>query len=392
MDPVIITFLATGVIVFIGFLGDALFRRYKIPDILILILIGVLLGPILNIFNRNMISTSISSIFIALALVMILFDCGLNLNFKKVVRESPKALSLALLGALLSIIFVSLFVKFILNWSWLYAILLGAIVAGSSSSIVIPLVSRMRIPQRVRTLLSLESAFTDVFVVIIGITVLELIINSTYDVIYLGAKEITAAFSIGAMFGILFGLIWIKVLSKIEKSKYQEILTLSYLLLIYAITEFLGGSGAMFALFFGLVLGNGFNIGKIFEMKSVTSVNTGMKRFHSELAFFIRTFLFVYMGLILTFTSFEPIIYAFVISIILLIARFIAVRVISMKDNVLKIHKGIMSGMLARGLSAAVVSQMVANSGIQNALIFPEITIFVILITVSISAVASVLS
>ncbi len=392
MDPVIITFLATGIIVFIGFLGDALFRRYRIPDILILILIGVLLGPILHIFNRDMVSTSISNIFIALALVMILFDCGLNLNFKKVVKESPKALSLALLGALLSIIFVSIFVKFVLGWSWLYAILLGAIVAGSSSSIVIPLVSRMKLPQRVRTLLSLESAFTDVFVVIIGITVLELIINSTYDVIYLGAKEITAAFSIGAMFGILFGLIWIKVLSKIEKSKYQEILTLSYLLLIYAITEFLGGSGAMFALFFGLVLGNGFNIGKIFEMKSATSVNTGMKRFHSELAFFIRTFLFVYMGLILTFTSFEPVIYAFVISVILLVARFIAVRIISIKDNVLKIHKGVMSGMLARGLSAAVVSQMVANSGIQNALIFPEITIFVILITVSVSAVASVLS
>ncbi len=389
MDPVITVFSVIGAIVFIGFLGDILFKKYRIPDILILILIGALLGPVFHIFDGNLISTEVSSVFIALALVMILFDCGLNLNFRKVIEESPKAITLAITGVFLSILFVSLFAKFILGWRWVYSILLGAILAGSSSSIIIPLVSRLKVPQRVKTLLSLESAFTDVFVVIIGITVLELIVNSTYNAIYIGAKEITAAFSIGAIFGILFGLIWIKILRKIDDSPYQEILTLSFVLLIYALTEFLGGSGAMFALFFGLVLGNGFNIGKIFEMKSVTSASTVMKKFHAEIAFFVRTFFFVYMGLTLTFTSFEPLFYAIVISLVLLLARFIAVKLVSMKDRVLRLHSKVMSGMMARGLSAAVVSQMVANAGIANGAMYQEITIFVILITVSISAIAS---
>ncbi len=389
MDPVIITFLATGIIVLIGFIGDILFKRYRIPDILILILVGLLLGPIFGIFNIKMISTAVSNIFIALALVMILFDCGLNLNFKKVIKESPKAFSLAVLGATFSIIFVSIFAKFVMDFDWLYSVLLGSIIAGSSSSIVIPLVSRLKLPARIRTLLELESAFTDVFVVIIGITLLELVVNSEYNVFYTAAKEITAAFSIGAMFGILFGLIWIKVLKSIQKTQYQEILTLSFLLLIYALTELLGGSGAMFALFFGLVLGNGFNFGKIFEMSGAISASSIMKKFHAELTFFVRTFLFVYMGLIITFNSLNPLIYATIISLILLFARYLAVKIISFKDNVMKLHSKVLSGMLARGLSAAVVSQMVANSGIANAEIFPEITVFVILITVTISALAS---
>ena len=389
MDPVITAFLATGVIIFIGYFGDLLFRKYRIPDILILILVGALIGPVFHLLSVGEISGAISSIFVALALVMILFDGGLNLNFKKVIKESPKAATLAVLGATLSIIFVSIFARYIIHLDWIYAILLGSIVAGSSSSIIIPLVSRLRLPQRIRTLLSLESAFTDVFVVILGISVLQLIVTSNYNAIYIGAKQITAAFSVGAMFGILFGLLWIRVMKQIEKSKYAEIMTLGFLLLIYALTEFLGGSGAMFALFFGLVLGNGFNIGKMFEMKSAVSVNTVMRKFHAEIAFFIRTFFFVYMGMILVFNSFEPVIYAFGVSAILLFARWIVVKLISIKDNVMKVHSKVINGMLARGLSAAVVSQMVLSSGIQGAELFPQVTIYTILITVSISAIAS---
>ena len=389
MDPVVAAFLATGVIIFIGYFGDLLFKKYRIPDILILILVGALIGPLFHLLSVGEISGAISSIFVALALVMILFDGGLNLNFKKVIRESPKAATLAVLGATFSIIFVSIFAKYVMHLDWIYAILFGSIVAGSSSSIIIPIVSRLKLPQRIRTLLSLESAFTDVFVVILGISILQLIVTSNYNAIYIGAKQITAAFSVGAMFGILFGLLWIRVMRKIEKSQYAEIITLGFLLLIYALTEFLGGSGAMFALFFGLVLGNGFNIGKIFEMKSAVSVNTVMRKFHAEIAFFIRTFFFVYMGIILVFNSFEPVIYAIGISAILLFARWIAVKLISIKDNVMKVHSKIVNGMLARGLSAAVVSQMVLSSGIKGAELFPQVTIYVILITVSISAVAS---
>jgi hypothetical protein len=50
-------------------------------------------------------------------------------------------------------------------------------------------------------------------------------------------------------------------------------------------------------------------------------------------------------------------------------------------------HKGILTSMLARGLSAAVVAEIVSTSGITNARLYPEIVVVIIAATVVISAI-----
>ena len=38
-------FLAAGVVIFMGFISNYLFRRFKAPDVLILMVLGIVLGP-----------------------------------------------------------------------------------------------------------------------------------------------------------------------------------------------------------------------------------------------------------------------------------------------------------------------------------------------------------
>ncbi|MGB2825392.1 MAG: hypothetical protein WBC49_01990, partial [Thermoplasmata archaeon] len=46
MDQGTITaFLAIGSIIFIGFFGNAIFNKFRIPDVLILVLLGMIIGP-----------------------------------------------------------------------------------------------------------------------------------------------------------------------------------------------------------------------------------------------------------------------------------------------------------------------------------------------------------
>ena len=389
MDPTILSFSVAGAVLALGFIGDYFFRKYKIPDILILIFIGLLIGPIFHVVNPNIFSGALSQIFIALALVMILFNCGLNLSLNKVFEESPRAFTLASLGVFFSIILTAIFMKFVLGWDWMYGILLGTVIGGSSSSIVIPLISRTKTPSKIKTLLSLESAFTDIIVVILGITFLRLVISKDISAIYEASKEITAAFSIGAVFGLLVGLAWIKVLKYISWDQYQDIFTISILLLFYAISEVLGGSGAMFALFFGLILGNGVSISRFFRMKDTVSASSMMKRFQSEITFFVRTFFFVYMGMLFSFMEYNLIILGVIISFILLFGRWISVKIVSIRDKLIKKHSILVTGMLSRGLAAAVVAQMVFMSGIKHASAFPDLTLTVIMTTVIISAIIS---
>jgi cell volume regulation protein A len=94
-------FAGIGLIILLGFMGSLFFERTKIPDILILIFIGLLIGPILTEYtNFGLLDdpemkdtiTFFAPHFAALALVIILFDGGLNLHLEKTMRKMGIAL------------------------------------------------------------------------------------------------------------------------------------------------------------------------------------------------------------------------------------------------------------------------------------------------------------
>jgi cell volume regulation protein A len=90
-------FLVAAVIIILGFLGEEFFNRTSIPDSILLLLFGVLLGPIFQLFAHDEL-LAITPYFAALALIIILFDGGLNMDIREAVRNSPRALVLAITG------------------------------------------------------------------------------------------------------------------------------------------------------------------------------------------------------------------------------------------------------------------------------------------------------
>ncbi len=378
-------FALTGAIIILGFVGNYLFKRFKIPDILILMLFGFILGPFFNIINPEII-TPVSEIFISLALLTILFDGGLHLNLYKVFEESPKASLLAIFGVLMSMILTAGFTYFLFNWDILHGLLLGSIIGGSSSPIVISLIRKIKVPEKVITLLSLESALTDAITIILGITFIQLITSPMGANIQNVFGEIASAFSVGFVMGLILGIIWIRILRLIKGEIYEDILTLSIVILFYSLTQSLGGNGAIFALTFGIILGNGIQISKIFRMKNGVEASEIMKKFQAQITFFIRTFFFVYLGLIISFTEgFSILIYGIILTLILIVGRFSLVWLASIKSSFFKENEKIIGIMVPRGLSAAVLAQLIVISGIPNASIYLNMVIIVIVLTVIIS-------
>lgn len=85
-----IIFFAVGLIILIGFFSLLFFEKTKIPDVLILMSIGVLMGYGLKIVDPH-VFISFAPYAGALALIMILFEGGINLNFYRVLKELPEA-------------------------------------------------------------------------------------------------------------------------------------------------------------------------------------------------------------------------------------------------------------------------------------------------------------
>ncbi|MFP4117142.1 MAG: cation:proton antiporter [Candidatus Aenigmatarchaeota archaeon] len=164
-------------VVGIGFLGSYVFQKTRIPDILFLLLLGVLLGPALGIFQRELI-LQITPHISALALLMILFDGGLNLKADKVIGQVPRGTLLAVLGFTFSAAAVSGIAFFTIEGiTVLNSLLLGTVVGGVSSAIVIPVVSELEeFSKESRLTLDIESVITDPLCIIVALVLIDIIV------------------------------------------------------------------------------------------------------------------------------------------------------------------------------------------------------------------------
>jgi cell volume regulation protein A len=376
-----------GILLIIGFLADYLFRRTRFPDILILIALGYLIGPVFHIVNPSGIAPA-SQVIASLALVVILFNGGMDLEFAKVLSYAPRALILVVAGIGLSMAAAAAFAYYLMGWDFMDSLLLGAILGGTSPSIVMPLISRTKAPEQVCSTLSLESAFNGAIVIVMALVILEIMVTGqTGNTALVVAEKITLQILLGGLIGVIAGIVWLWALTLLEGETYDDILTLALAFLLYFAVESMNGSGVIFALTFGLMLGNGIEVARFLGIKRTVVIHELMKKFHSQMSFLIKTFFFVYLGLMITFTHYSPVLAGIAISLVLLLARYVAVLLSSIRSDILLENKGLLTTMLPRGLSAAVVAEIVVGSGIPNASVYPGIIMVVIVTTVVISAV-----
>ena len=168
----------TGLIILVGLAGELVFKRTGIPSVLFLMGFGVLLGPVFHLAEPTAVM-KLAPYFGTLALLIILFDGGINLHIMKVVSETPLALFYSLTVFSLTIVSIMGFYVWWMQGSWLHGLLLGSILGGTAAAIIIPVTSKMKsLRDPAKVLLSLDSAISEVFVVVIALALMgALIIN-----------------------------------------------------------------------------------------------------------------------------------------------------------------------------------------------------------------------
>ncbi|RPJ64002.1 MAG: hypothetical protein EHM12_00860 [Dehalococcoidia bacterium] len=375
-----------GALLIIGFLTDFLFRKTGFPDILILIALGYVLGPVFHIVDTTTI-TSAAQLVASLALIVIIFNGGIGFDISKVLSSAPRAILLVILGVAVSIAIIAAPAYLLFEWPLLDSILLGTVVGGTSSAIVIGLVSRAQVPPEISSLLSLESILNSPIVIVVALILIQAISAGEAGVELASIGQgIGTQIAVGFGIGIAAGFFWLWMLTLMKKEEYNDILNLAIVFLLYFAVEYLNGSGVVFALVFGLILGNGLTVGK-FKLEQTANALYMMRRFTSQVYFFVKTFFFIYLGLIITLD--QPMLVALGVGVglLLLLGRNIAVLLSSIGSDELLSHKWLLTTMIARGESAAVLIQMVIASKIKTADVYPNLVMSIILTTVIISAV-----
>ncbi len=384
--------VAFGVIILIAFLGHVIFQRTKMPDVILLILLGVLLGPLLPLVNPNWdpilnpeIFNQLLPLLGAVAIIIILFDGGLKLNIRDLFIGVAPATFLTLLGFTASMLMAAgILWQFGIIHDIKVALIFGAIVGGTSSVVVMPIIEKMTISRRARTIVGLESALTDVFVVVVAVS-LSIGVAAEQIEAQTFAQTIAANFAIGIALGAAIGFVWVRYLRMFTRRSYEYMLTLALLFLCYALTEYLGGSGAISVLAFGLVLGNSKKQDRLegAELEKAKAKHEKRHRWvpvftidlvnlHNEIVFFIRAFFFVALGVILDLSIFADPMFLLLSLVVLgglVAARLWAMTLVFWRSDLEQRDKTAIGFLMPRGLAAAALAAVpFATYGVTDAI------------------------
>ncbi|HEX9742492.1 MAG TPA: cation:proton antiporter [Nitrospiraceae bacterium] len=383
-----------GLVILIGLAGELLFKETGVPSVLFLIGLGVLFGPVLNLTNATHV-IALAPYFGTLALLIILFDGGLNMQLAKVMKETPVAILFTLAVFTATMLTTAAFYVWVLQGAWLHGLLLGAILGGTTGAIVIPVVSKLEsLREPVKVMLSLESAFTDVFVVVTALAIMNLLTGAGRA----GGmvSSLFHAFLDALLLAAVAGALWARLLAWLHGQALSYMLTLSAILVLYTIAEVIGANGAITILLFGLVLGNmetlvGRLAGPIRRMigyeldKAEFELDTFLKRLNEELSFLVRTFFYVLLGLILDFSAVTWMVAGAGIALFLigLGVRWVIVEGFGFaRGEWTDTERRMITSMLPRGVAAAVMAFLPSGAGIPGTDLFPLYALTVIALSV----------
>ena len=377
-----ILLLAASVVIILGVLGEAFFKKTGIPDILFLMVLGIIIGPVLGIIQPEAV-LEIVPYFAAVALIIIMFDGGLNLHIGKVLKTAHFAIILVIVGFALSVGIVAGLAHYGLGWEWIDSILLGTIVGGSSSIIVFGLVQKIRISDDAKSMLSFESALTDIFAVIIAFVLFEAALSGEFSLDLLGIT-IGKAVLVGLVLGFGVGIPWMFVISKLKNAQHSYMLTIGMVFLLFFLATSFGESGALTALVFGLMLGKKTYFSRLLKVKFPE--DTIDNSLHNQVTFLVRAFFFVFVGLLASFAQLEYVIFGVIAAIAIYIGRIIITKSVLVR-GFSKLDKKVTSVMIPRGLAAAVLATFPLSMGLPNAEAYPQIIFFVIFTSVLITTI-----
>lgn len=301
-------FVGIAALVFAGFAAGRFFERTRFPDIPILLGLGLLIGPVNRwLVDRGLGSESLARaldlqglqdaapFIVGLALVVLLFDSGMELDFRSVKRSIGPAAVHTLPIFLFTVLGVIVVAHLLFGMPVLLAGMLGVALVNVDQTVSAGILPHLRISDDLRTTYTVEMALYDLAAIPIIVALIEAAGGGSS--LTGGLPGFAALVSVSLALGFVGGLVWIYALRGLAGHPHSYMQTFAMTLVVYGASELLGGSGALSILLFGLVVGNRAWILKRFgHIRQVDHEHEKVQAFHDEIAFFVRTLYFLFLG------------------------------------------------------------------------------------------------
>ncbi|RSD29461.1 potassium/proton antiporter [Mesobacillus subterraneus] len=356
----------------IGVVTTRFSSRLGVPSLIFFILVGMVMGSdVLGIiyFDNAALTQTIGII----ALVVILFEGGLQTNWKDVRPVIAPSLSLATIGVLITSGIVAIAAKMILGLDWLESVLFGAIVGSTDAAAVFAVLKGQNISPKLGSTLEAESGSNDPMAVFLTVAMIELITIPDASILSL-IGSFFLQMGLGLVLGLIFGKAAVKALNSInlDSSGLYPVFATAFALLTYGITAFLNGSGLLAVYIAAIIIGN-----------AEIAYRHSIFRFSEGFAWMMQILMFVILGLLVfpseLFTA-AILIQGILISLILmLVARPVAVFISTFKLNYNQKERLFLSWAGLKGAVPIVLATFPLLAGIEGSHQIFNVVFFVVL-------------
>lgn len=364
--------LLGAILLIVGVITTKFSARLGVPALVLFIIVGMLFGSdgLGFIYFDNVKYAQLIGIF---ALVIILFEGGLQTKWPTVKSVLVPSLSLATLGVIITSSIVAFSAKLILDVTWLEAFLFGAIVGSTDAAAVFAVLKGQNIKARMGATLEAESGTNDPMAVFLTLSFIQLISASDPNYFTLVGNFLWQMSS-GLIIGLILGKLASNSINKInlDSSGLYPVFALAFALLTYSITALIGGSGLLAVYTAALIIGN-----------SELTYRQSIFRFNEGFAWMMQILMFTILGLLvfpLQLFQWDIMWKGLALSIVLMVvARPIAVFLSTIGMKYKLNEKIFLSWAGLRGAVPIVLATFPMIAGLPNSQLFFNVVFFVVL-------------
>jgi cell volume regulation protein A len=289
--PIGLYLMALGMVLAGGVLLSRVSAGFGMPALLAFLAIGMLVGEngIGIPFDNYRLGFDVS----ITALVLILFDGGLNTPVHMTRTALVPAIALATVGVVASAALVGLIVRLLFPFTWTESLLVGSIIASTDSAAVFSILGQagIQLKRRIGMLLELESGLNDPMAVLLVSTFTRSLQENRAVALPAAATNVIFALILGAAAGVTIGWLGSRLvrLARPPAAALLPVLTIAIAFLSFGITTMINGSGFMAAYISAAVMGG-----------AKLPYRGGIMRVHGSLTWLAQVIMFSLLGLLVT--------------------------------------------------------------------------------------------
>lgn len=343
MDTTEVT-IALGTIVVFGVGAMWLGRRTGIPSIVLLLLAGILAGPVTGLVDPDALLGDTLDPAVTLAVGLLLFDSGFSLQLRRLTEGRAVVLRLVSVGVLVTWVVGSAAAYLIFAFPAKVALLLGAVLVVSGPTVVGPILQASRPRPRTSQILEWEGTLLDPIGATLGIVALTVITSQTRAGTGLVLPALTAATGIGI--GVACAaLLIVAVRNFAMPDDLQVPVAFMFAVLAFTAANVLFPEAGLFAtLTMGLVLSNQ-------RLAYVARI----RRFQASIGTLVIATLFIVLAATIELSALESVLLpsAGLLVVLVLVARPLATLAATVRSTVSRRERAFIASVAPRGVVAA---------------------------------------